>query len=311
MNFTTIDCDMCGSEDYHILFRGKDLLMDLPGTFQFVECAKCGLLRQNPRLEWVDLLAYYQDGYVPHLSQVKEGDSMIRSLVKRYGRWKRVRYINKYKSQGRWLDVGCGTGRILQEAQIWGKWELFGLEPVKEIADYTENRLGIHVFPKTFEQFNDEREKFDIITMWDVLEHLPSPTASLKHVSHLLKDDGIFVFSIPNAQSLDRKIFNKFWVGYDLPRHLYVFPWDVLEKMVEEAGMMVVSSKCIAGTYASFILSLSFYNRVTQSKILNMIVNRRAGYSLLRVISMLPFWMIDKLKLSTNITFVVQKQKKS
>lgn len=309
MKLKEYNCDWCGSREYSIVFQGNDLLMGKPGTFQFVECDQCGLLRQNPRLQWEDLNAYYKDGYSPHAHLVDKRRGSIRGrFIDRYGLWKRVKFVYKNKSSGKWLDVGCGNGRILQEASRWQNWELVGLEPIAEVAHYTKEKLNIPVYPHTFEQLDvSEDNKFDIITMWDVLEHLPSPTQSLKRVSNLLNDNGVFIFSIPNYRSIDRKIFTKYWIGYDLPRHLYVYPHDVLRKMLEKVGMRLINSKCIAGSHAAFFLNLNFYNREIQSKCLEKVLDKGDTYIPWRILTLLPFWILDKFKLTTNITFVAKK----
>jgi 2-polyprenyl-3-methyl-5-hydroxy-6-metoxy-1,4-benzoquinol methylase len=309
MNFSEHNCDWCGSDQYTVIFQGKDLLMEKPGVFQFVRCDNCGLQRQNPRLNWSDLVTYYEDGYLPHIDKdkVSRGDKKEK-FVNRYGLWKRVKFISKNKSFGKWLDVGCGAGRLLQEASRWNNWQLVGLEPIAEVAHHTSEKLNITVHPFPFEQLDEtENSKFDIITMMDVLEHLPLPTHSLNHVSNLLKDDGVFIFSIPNYHSIDRRIFKKYWIGYDLPRHLYVYPHDILRKMLSEAGMSLIDSKCIAGTHAAFFLSLRFYNQKAQSKLLSNVLKIENRIFPWRLLTLLPFWIIDKLKLSTNITFVAKK----
>ncbi len=86
--------------------------------------------------------------------------------------------VNKYKSSGRWLDIGCGTGRVLQEALLWKKWDLMGIEPVKHPAEYTHQRTGIPIINDRLENFVGYKNYFDIITMWDVLEHLNDPLRS-------------------------------------------------------------------------------------------------------------------------------------
>ena len=309
MNFTENKCDWCGSTRCSVIFQGKDLLMGKPGTFQFVECDQCGLLRQNPRLNWDELSVYYEDGYSPHVHQItKDQNSKREKFIDRYGLWKRVNFVSNNKSSGRWLDVGCGNGRILQEASRWDKWDLYGLEPIAEVARQTQEKLNIPIYPHTFEQLEVSKDtKFDIITMWDVLEHLPSPTQSIERVSNLLNDNGVFILSIPNYQSIDRKIFGKYWIGYDLPRHLYVYPHDILRQMFEKVGMRLVKSKCIAGTHAAFFLSLKFYNQAAQSRILKKVLEKGDRYIPWKILTLLPFWLVDKFKLSTNITFVAKK----
>jgi len=73
-------CDWCGSEEYTVIMESRDYLTDLPGKFQFVKCDQCGLLRQNPRLEWADLLKYYPEDFPSHKQQISEIPSKFQGL---------------------------------------------------------------------------------------------------------------------------------------------------------------------------------------------------------------------------------------
>lgn len=307
MIFVNYPCDFCGSEKYEVIFSGHDLLLGLPGEFQLVKCLQCGLLRQNPRLEWNELAEYYPSNFSSYCPQVSELTKGTVRLDKRYGLWKRVNLIHKYKPDGSWLDVGCGTGRILQEAMGWENWRLFGLEPVPEAAQYTQERLDIPVYTETLESFQNHENQFDIITMWDVLEHLPFPFQSIQKVNGLLRKGGLFVFSIPNLRSWDRSVFNKHWIGYDLPRHLYSFPDQLISNALIQSGFSVVDKKCIAGSHAALMLNISFLNKQRKSKLINKVLLKGNDYWFHRLLTFIPLWLLDRLKLSTNITFVAQK----
>jgi len=300
-------CDWCGSNHYHVVMQSRDYLTDMPGKFQFVECTQCGLLRQNPRLDWSDLLTYYPDDFPSHRQQVSEIPSKLKRLNKRYGLWKRVRFINQYKVSGNWLDVGCGTGRLLQEAQLWDQWKLFGLEPISHLAEYTKTKLNIPTYPISFEDFQDDGTRFDIITMWDVLEHLPAPAAGIRKIASLLNPDGYFIFTIPNLNSIWRKIFKESWIGYELPRHLYLYPPGVLEKMLEGSDLKIIKRKCIAGSHGALMLDLARWNKDINSKFLLKLLEKGEDFLPLRLITLIPLWIIDKLKLGTNITYIAKK----
>lgn len=308
MEFSEHPCDWCGSYKFTVIIEGPDLLMDLPGTFCFVQCSQCGLYRQNPRLEWDQLQNFYPEGYSSHTKQVADLPSKFYRIDKRYGLWKRVKFVSKYKSSGNWLDIGCGTGRILQEAQQWNKWSLFGLEPVAPVATYAKEKLNIPIFNTVLEDYHEDDNYYDIITMWDVLEHLPTPINDLEKAHALLKKGGVFIFSIPNMQSLGRKLFKRFWIGYDLPRHLYLFPPDLLKKIFEDIGFEIISQKCIAGNHGAFFLNLSFWNKSNNSKILSHILSKGADYWLFRIFTLVPMFILDKLKLGNNITYVMTKK---
>lgn len=300
-------CDWCGSDEYTIIMESRDYLTDMPGKFQFVKCDQCGLLRQNPRLDWVDLLKYYPEDFPSHRQQISEIPSKVQRLNKRYGLWKRIRIINKYKSSGNWLDVGSGTGRILQEAQTWDQWQLFGLEPIPHLAEYTRNKLNIPVYPLSFEEYQSDGIRFDVITMWDVLEHLPAPAAGIQKVADLLNEGGYFIFTIPNVNSIWRKVFKRSWIGYELPRHLYLYPPNVLREMLESSGLNIVEKKCIAGSHGTLMLDLRRWNKDRKSKLLSKILEKGEDYVPFRLLTFLPLWILDKLMLGTNITYIVKK----
>lgn len=300
-------CDFCGSVSGRLIFQGGDLLEDMPGSFQFIECDGCGVFRQEPRLDWQDLAEYYQPGYVCHGEQLSEGKRSIEEKSRSLGPKKRVKRVSRYKAEGDWLDVGCGSGIILQAAQEQGNWRLQGVEPVAAMADYTAQRLGIEVYSGTFESFSAEEASFDVITMWDVLEHLASPYASIQHVSKLLKQDGYFLFSTPNLTSLDRKLFGEAWLGYDLPRHLYLFPDQLLRKALKQNGMEVLDRFCFTGSHGAWYLDFAYLNKLRPNRLLGWVLRRGLSGLGFRLLSFLPLRVVDWLKLGTSITYVVGK----
>lgn len=307
MNLKYYPCDWCGSTDFSSVIESGDYLTDLPGKFTFVRCNKCGLLRQNPRLEWEDLIPYYKEDFPSHTPQITEIDKTLKRIDQQFGLWKRVNFVSRFKTYGKWLDVGCGTGRLLQEAQRWNKWHLFGLEPIPNVAEYTKSKLKIPIYSTTLEKFNCPDESFDIITMWDVLEHLPEPTEDIAKVSRILKRGGFFIFSIPNLNSIERKVFKQSWIGYELPRHLYLFPNTLLREILNSFGVHILTSKCIAGSHGTLMLDLARWNREKNSKFVSYITNKGANYFPFRLISFLPIFILDRLKLCTNITFAAKK----
>lgn len=301
-------CDNCGSEAFTVVLRGPDLLEGLPGEFQFVRCEQCGMLRQNPRLDWDQLAAYYPKDYISHGEQLDPSVSGFRRFEKRYGHWKRVRLVNKFKPAGKWLDIGCGSGLNLQEAQFWKRWDLYGLEPVASMATYVQERLGIPVFNTNLEEFSCHEGEFDIVTMWDVLEHLPYPVEALEQVGRLLKPGGLLVLSTPNLESLDRQWFRSAWIGYDLPRHLYLFPRNLLRETLHRKGFNVIQERCLAGSHAALMLNFSFLSHKSNSLLVKWIASHKDGYFPFRLLTFAPLWIIDQLKKGINITVIAQKK---
>lgn len=307
MNLKYHPCDYCGSDEFTIVMQGCDLMEELPGRFQMVRCKSCGLLRQNPRLDWVDLQKYYPPSHGSYKPLLPNSSSALTRFFFRYGHWKRVNLVSKYMPSGEWLDVGCGSGLILQEAQFRKKWNLTGIEPNKQMARYTQDNLGIPILSIPFEEYSGEEGSIDVLSMWDVLEHLPKPVDALKNVHKLLRDDGIFVFQIPNYESWNRVVFKDAWGGYDLPRHLYLFPKYSLQEMLTNTGFTIIHQTCVAGSHGALILDLRFWLQFHDSRIVEKIVAKGPEFVPIRILTAIPLWMTDKLGLSSNITIIAKK----
>lgn len=303
-------CDWCNSNETETIVECQDFLQDLPGLFRVVRCKNCGIYRQNPQLDWSSLQHYYPNEYIAHSSLVSEEVSKYKRVVKRYGNWKKYRLINHYKSNGgNLLDIGCGTGLFLEEVLRSKKWNVYGVEPSVSAASYAKTKLGVTVYNDKFSNVMLPRDYFDVITMWNVLEHLDHPIDALKRIELLLKPKGLLIISIPNPNSLARHVFGKYWVGWDQPRHLYIFPLDKLRLILAHLNFTILAEKCISTSYATLGLSLNFWSKNWNSKIsfwrtlLNVIYNSTMSKLLL----LLPLKVLDMLRLSSIITIVAQK----
>jgi hypothetical protein len=145
--------------------------------------------------------------------------------------------------------------------------------------------------------------------MWNVLEHLQSPVDSIKQVGQLLKDDGWFVFSVPNVTGLDARLAKKYWVGWDLPRHLYLFQPDQLRTVLSESSFVVRDHRCLSTTYSAIGHSLLFWanDPAWQSnKVIRFLV-RLYHTPVARLALVPPYWLMDRLRLSPVITIFAQR----
>ncbi len=101
---------------------------------------------------------------------------------------------------GRLLDVGCGLGFFVKACEKWPQWEAFGCEISTQAADFAREKLGLkNINAGLVEEAGYEPASFDIITLWDVIEHLADPDSFLKHLHSLLKEGGILFIHTPNA----------------------------------------------------------------------------------------------------------------
>lgn len=309
LSWEEVPCDGCGNYESRAIFTGPDLMHHLPGQFTFVQCLHCGTYRQNPRLAWDSLRHYYPDTYTSYIPQVSEIHNPLRRLDKRYGSWKRMRAVERHQPGGLLLDVGCGTGLLLEEALRSGKWNVTGIEPSKQAAVYVRQKLNIPVIQDTFSNAALPSEAFDAIVFWNVLEHTYHPVEDLKKAYSALKPGGWVVIGIPSVESWEKTVFGPSWVGWELPRHLYLFPQKTLREILEGVGFRWEGAHCISSSHAVLGLSLNFWsqgwenNHPALRRLLLQVYNSLFG----RLLLLLPLWISDQFNRSTIIAFFVQK----
>jgi SAM-dependent methyltransferase len=303
-------CAWCGLTESSLLFEGPDRLERLPGVFQIVQCKSCGLIRQNPRLTWDKLKEYYPEDYAAYHYETKpEQKPSLRNRIQEYGNWKRRKNLEAYISAGKLLEVGCGTGAFLRELKKTSRWEVIGIEPSKTAAAYARQMLNSPVYEGRFSDIPLPVENFDVVVMFCVLEHLEDPIEDLRRAHTLLKNEGYLIFTIPNYESLGSRIFGRYWSGWDLPRHLYIFPYPVLKDILTQLGFEIVARKCLATSYHALGHSLEFWSQSWEANHprLKRIVMSVYYSWVLRLGLVIPLSILDQLKLCTNITYFVRK----
>jgi SAM-dependent methyltransferase len=156
--------------------------------------------------------------------------------------------IIPFLGEGRLLDVGCAGGRDLELLKEMG-WNVTGVELSPSAASVARARLGCEVFVGDFEQVPLGAESFDVVRFSHTLEHLPSPRRALEKAHRILRPFGLLWIEVPNAASLERRLFGKHWYCWDLPRHLYHFTPKSLARLVSSAGFRPVKIKCDGRTF--------------------------------------------------------------
>jgi len=305
--FEIAPCDFCGSNRAEVVFSGPDRLLGFPGMFTVVRCTQCGLLRQNPRPKKAAMGAYYPPAYEPFSIAIDEEASSAQRWGRRYGMWVRRRAIERIRPSGRLLDVGCATGNFLNEMARTGHWQVEGVEPNAQAAAYASRRFGIQIHRGELVTVELPLASFDVITMWNVLEHLYSPMTNLRAVGRLLKPGGIFVFSIPNLSGLEARWFGRYWIGWDLPRHLYFPTLGMAEQMLEAVGLKLLRWDCLVGAYQSFLLSLRFLLTAWGGEAQWVrIALGLAGSVPMQILNQPLFWILTRLGRASLITGIAQ-----
>ncbi len=216
MNF---QCPICHSKEF--IHQISCIDNTLSGEqFDIVSCKNCGVWQTFPYPDEKEISKYYQsDEYISHSDKKESFFDRIYHLVRKYTLIQKVNLIKRYVPHGTILDFGCGTGYFLEECKKSG-FVIVGVEPSEKARDICLKK-NLNIFSSIKEL--DKNQKYDVITLWHVLEHLYYPNDFLNKFYSLLKEKGYLILALPNRLSYDSQKYREFWAGYDVPRHLFHF----------------------------------------------------------------------------------------
>lgn len=306
----TVSCNLCGSaetDEYAVI---PDLLLARPAvTARLVRCRRCGLVYQNPRPTPAEIGEHYPPEYEPYTDyRAKSRRNLLLDRAVAYGIGKRRRFVTKYKSGGRLLDVGCAAGTFLVGMQDLGNWEVQGVELTPTVAELARQRYGLDVRTGTLEEAAFADGAFDAVTLWDVLEHVHDPAGTLREIRRILKPGGVLVARVPNLASWDAALFGNSWAGLDAPRHLYVFAPATLSRLLRENGLVVREESSAIGSYVTFALSVRFWMTAHQvSPARQRIASRLLFHPLARLASAPIFYVPSQIRRGPQLVVVAQR----
>lgn len=225
-------CPVCGQTGARDWLCAPDRFHGRSDLYKLVRCPTCSLVRLSdpPRPEEMHL--HYTADYHRLISSAGEDSP---------ARWRnRTETVMRFKQSGAILDLGCSSGGFLGTLHA-NPWKLFGIEMSADCAKQAEARLGARVFVGDITDAPFPPESFDVITCFDVLEHVYEPQRVLARVKEWLKPDGVFYVQVPNIDSAEARVFGGYWHGLELPRHLFHFSPASLGRLAAVAGLREVS----------------------------------------------------------------------
>ena len=246
---TAVSCPVCGGERFRTAFE------DPP--YRVLRCLECGTGVVSPRA--ADLVSIYADGsYWRSSSPSTLGYADYRSAeplyVKTFAR--RLSFaLRGAPARGKALDIGCAAGFCMEALRELG-FEAYGVEVSETIARHAIERLGfdtVHV--GTLETAPFEEGMFELITMWDVIEHVADPRSLLGRARELLKPDGLLVLETQNIDSAFARALGRRWHHYKHAEHIYHFTPASLRRLLESAGFTVAA---MTPRYGGKYVSLDF-----------------------------------------------------
>lgn len=250
-------CNHCGKRNHSPLFDGF-----YPNI---VRCEACGLTFNAVVPTQEELVDIYTEEYFRSKDSLKYGytDYLAdRGNIVKTSR-ERLAQIERIKRPGTLLDVGCAFGFFMEVARDRG-WTVSGVEISPFAAEYAAEELGLDVVNRSAEDGPYAPRSCDLITMWDLIEHLRDPARTLRKLAGALKEDGILVLSTPDMGSLPARLTREKWLGWQLQNeHLFYFSASTLERMLNAAGLEVIKQMHIGKhvTFDLFVDRLALYGR--------------------------------------------------
>jgi 2-polyprenyl-3-methyl-5-hydroxy-6-metoxy-1,4-benzoquinol methylase len=246
-NCLFVDCPLCGVNDYRLRYSstvtppaeanpGNDsyMIRDLSEHGDIVQCRQCGMIYNNPQPEPAALLSLYTKIADPGYLKERQSRELTfkGSLVQ----------LHKFsKPPGKLLDIGCFTGMFMYVAAKEG-WDVAGLELSSWAANIARNASLGPIYEQPLEQLQLPENHFDVITLWDVIEHLTNPADTLAAAYRLLKPGGIIAFSTHMIDSLPGRIWGKHYPFF-MAFHLVHFSRTTITRMLHEQGYRLLSIK--------------------------------------------------------------------
>jgi SAM-dependent methyltransferase len=249
--FVDVNCPVCGANNaktlrassyppeigigelrsmYHA--SSDNMFMD-----QVLECRVCRMVYLSPRLDASLIQGGYEEVEDPRFvaqnpQRIRTFKQSLQSILKRTGLDPKGKRL---------LDIGCAGGACLVAARDLG-FEVEGVEPSRWLSAYARSEYGLNVRQGILTPGFCPEKSFDVVSLWDVLEHVPDPHDILTLIRSLLKPDGYLWLNYPNIGSLAAKTLSWRWPFW-LSVHLHYYRPSSIRRQVEQAGFEVLYSR--------------------------------------------------------------------
>ncbi len=245
--YESVRCNLCGADDTETVYeaqRRDDAVRDLVRTFrasgdellddQLVRCRHCGLQYVSPRPMASAIVHAYSEGDDhAYVSQVPARERTFAGAV--------AHIEELLPGRGRLLDVGTAAGAFLAAAHKRG-WQVEGCEPNAWLAAWGSRHYGIPI--RTGELFDQQfaPQSFDVVTLWDVIEHTPDPSRVIRTAGELIRPGGLLVVNYPDIGSWIATALGRRW-PFLSSVHLYYFTRETMKRLLERHGFDVVEMR--------------------------------------------------------------------
>lgn len=220
-------CFVCGGDTFYEWGRVE--------RYAIIRCSACGLGITDPFPNSEEM------------SRINTENYDIKQRIDTY--LSRQDYFeNRYRFQlldikevmpiGRLLDIGCNIGLFLKVAETEG-YSVTGIEVNKDCAAFARKEFNLNVHSEFLEDVRFPEGSFEVVTLFDVLEHVPEPRLLLAEIRRILAPNGVLMVQMPNLDSFMARITGSNWQWLTPPDHLYHFTPGTLRRILQESGFSI------------------------------------------------------------------------
>lgn len=239
----SVPCGLCGTDEFDVVhearydqekdldlvqkFRasGDELLID-----RLVKCRKCGLQYVNPRLRSDLIFSSYTEGEdQTYISQLAARERTFTTSL--------VEIERLSGGKGKLLDIGTAAGAFVAAASRRG-WDAEGCEPNRWLGEWGARHYGIRIRQGSVFDQDYAPGSFDVVTLWDVIEHTPNPRLVLDRCRELLRPGGLLIVNYPDIGSWIARLLGRRWL-FLTSVHLWYFNRTTIRRMLETSGFAV------------------------------------------------------------------------
>ena len=234
---TNYNCPYCNTYNVEPIYKER-------GNLIIGRCKKCGLIytstgtKEPEKIYWGNSDLYFEEGRLIFLGKANHhrDKNYLHDL----------KILQRYKPNGKFLDIGTNMGFFLRHAKNMG-WDVLGIEPSPGLSKLGQKYFNLNIINDFFENVNLPDNTFDIITMTDVFEHIRNPKEILQKAKSLLKQDGIIFIKVPNVNFnlLKLSVLKKLkkesaYDIFDSYEHVVHYNLHTLEKMLSSSGFKII-----------------------------------------------------------------------
>lgn len=236
----TIACPFCGGDQWVAFRKGQNI----------VTCSSCGVtyLRYRPTQEAMYEIYQRYASDTSHMRLPATVGEAKQAGLRRKPLVDEITGLHHPAPRGRWLDVGCGWGALLDEVRDRG-YTPGGIELTRNCLDFASLQLGIPVSNSQLLDARIDSHSHSVVSMVHVLEHLPYPRQALARVHDILEEGGLFCGIVPNIESLCAQYQKDDWVWLDPVHHYVHYSPATLAQALQKAGFIIVKMYTAIGDY--------------------------------------------------------------